>query len=262
MKFVLPLLAWLCVAAFCQTPAELQQTAQAHFQQGKFEAALNAVEAALKFNPEYAPALTLKARLALAANRNDIAIATLRHAVALEPVASNQFLLGFALYLENEFTLALPSLTEAARLQPKDARTQLYLAMTFEGLSRHDEARAAYERALLTEGAQLTDALVAYARFLFAQGRYDASEKLIDRALTIENDSRDAHYEKGRLCLERRAYADAVKYGKQALSLAGAGATERQIHYLLARAYAQTGPKERADFHLAKFRAAPPTLRR
>jgi hypothetical protein len=49
---------------------------------------------------------------------------------------------------------------------------------------------------------------------------------------------------------------------KRALELPGFGTTERQIHYLLARAYGQTGQKDLAEAHLAKFRSTPPTLRR
>jgi tetratricopeptide (TPR) repeat protein len=65
-----------------------------------------------------------------------------------------------------------------------------------------------------------------------------------------------------KLRFERRDYPAAIKYGKRALELPGVGTTERQIHYILARAYRQTGQKELAEAHLAKFRAAPPTLRR
>jgi tetratricopeptide (TPR) repeat protein len=150
-------------------------------------------------------------------------------------------------------------------LKPDHADTQFYLALTLEGLGRTGDAIEVYERGLkLQKGSspQLADMLVAYGRLLFTLGRYDDSEKLIDRALAAQPDLRDAHYEKGRLRFERRDYAAAIRYGKRALELPGVGTTERQIHYLLARAYGQNGQKELAETHLAKFRAAPPTLRR
>jgi len=242
------------------------QKASALFEQRQYEPALAAVEEALRLNPKLVPALTLKGRLAMTANRFDIATACLRRAVEIEPdSAANQFLLGFALYVENDFVRALEPLERAAGLKPGDARTEFYLALTSEGLGRSGDAIAAYERALKLEKAnssQLADVLVAYARLLFTLGRFDESERLIDRALAVERDSRDAQYEKGRLRLERRDYAAAIKHGKKAMELPGVGATERQIHYLLARAYKQTGQTELAEIHLAKFRAAPPTLRR
>jgi tetratricopeptide (TPR) repeat protein len=151
----------------------------------------------------------------MAANRFDVATTCLQQAVEIEPnSASNQFLLGFAPYFENDFARALAALQRAARLKPDDARTQFYLALTLEGLGRAGDAIAGYERALKPDkenGAQLADTLVAYARLLFTLGRHDESEKLIDRALVVEGGSRDAHYEKGRLRFERRDYVGAIK---------------------------------------------------
>jgi tetratricopeptide (TPR) repeat protein len=236
------------------------------FEQQQYEQASAAVEEALRLNSKLVLALTLKARLAMVANRFDVAMVCLRQAVEIEPgSAGNQFLLGFALYIENDFVRALEPLERAAKLNPGDARTEFYLALTLEGLGRNGDAIAGYQRTLQLEKAnspQLADVLVAYARLLFTLGRFDESERLIDRALAIERDSRDAQYEKGRLRFERRDYAAAIQYGKKALELRGIGATERQIHYLLARAYKQTGQTELAEVHLSKFRATPPTLRR
>lgn len=248
------------------TAADLYQKAQALFQQQKYEPALATVEAALQLNPRFVLALTLKARLAMTADRFDVAVVCLRQAVEIEPQAPVQhFMLGFALYVANDFAAALLPLEQAARLQPDDARTHFYLALTYEALGRIPEALASYEQSLRREksgGANLADTLVAYARLLFTLGRYDESEKLIDRALSVERSSRDANYEKGRLRLERRDHAAAIKHGQQALTASGVGTTERQIHFLLARAYGQNGQPELAAAHLAKFRQAPPTLRR
>ena len=264
-------------AAFSQATAQSQsprersalalyQKAAALFQQRQYEQSLAALDEALKLNPRLVPALTLKARLAMAVNRFDVAKASLQRAVEIEPgVADNHFLLGFCNYVDNDFKNALPPLERSRQLKPDDARTHFYLALTLDALARADDAIASYEQSLKLEkngGAILADTLVAYARLLFTLGRYGESETLIDRALAAAPDSRDARYEKGRLLLERRAYAEAITYGKKALELPAAGTTERQIHFLLARAYAKSGQKELAEIHLAKFRAAPLTLRR
>ncbi len=251
-----------------QTALGLYQRADALFRQRQYEPALAAVEAALRLNPKLVPALTLKARLAMTANRFDVARNCLRQAVEIEPrSAENQFLFGFALYIDNDFARALPALEQAARLNPGDARTEFYLALTYDGLGRAGEAIGKYERAIKLakeSGASglSADALVAYARLLFALGRFDESEKLIDSALDIDRGLRDAFYEKGRLRLERRDANGAIEYGKRALESPGVGVTERQIHYLLARAYRLAGQTELAEIHLAKFRAAPTPTRR
>jgi len=251
-----------------QTQAALAayQQAQSLFQQNRLEQSLAALEEALKLNPKLVLALTLKARLAMAANRLDVAKTCLLKAVEIEPQSAYaQFLLGFFYYLDNDFKNALPPLDRARQLMPDDARTQFYLALTYEALGRNDDAIANYEQAIrlgATEKAQLADTLTAYARLLFTLGRYGESEKLIDRALAVAPDSRDGNYEKGRLLFEKRDYAGAIACGERALALQGVGVTERQIHFLLARAYTKTGRKELAEFHLAKFRASNPSLRR
>jgi len=242
------------------------QKAQALFQQQQLQPALAAVEEALKLQPDYAAALTLKARLALAAERYDVALACLTRAAALAPDdAATQFLLGFTRYVENDFKHALTALERARQLRPGDARTHFYLALTYEALAQTAEARAAYEQALKLEAptsAAFADTAVAYARWLFTLGQLTESEKLIDRALQAESDSRDAHYEKGRLLFERHDYAAAAQHGERALTLSSVGTTDRQIHFLLAKAYAKTGQNELAAAHLAKFRALPAPLRR
>jgi len=249
-----------------QSALAFYQKAAALFQQRQYEQALAALDEALKLNPRLVPALTLKSRLAMAVNRFDIAKASLLQAVEVEPgSAYNHFLLGFCYYVDNDFKNALPPLERSRQLKPDDARTHFYLALTLEALARADDAVASYEQSLKLEkngGAILADTLVAYARLLFTLGRFGESETLIDRALAAAPDSRDAQYEKGRLLFERRAYAEAITHGKKALELPGAGATERQIHFLLARAYAKSGQKELAEIHLAKFRDAPPSMRR
>jgi tetratricopeptide (TPR) repeat protein len=249
-----------------QSALALYQKAASLFQERQYEQSITALDEALKLNPRLVPALTLRARLAMAVNRFDLAKASLLQAVEFEPgVAENHFLLGFCYYVDNDFKNALPPLERSRQLKPDNARTYFFLALTWEALARLDEAIASYEQSLKLEkngGEILADTLVAYARLLFTLGRYSESEAMITRALAAAPDSRDAHYEKGRLLYERRAYAEAIRHGQKALELAGAGTSERQIHFLLARAYAKSGQQELAEIHLAKFRAAPPTLRR
>ena len=66
----------------------------------------------------------------------------------------------------------------------------------------------------------------------------------------------------GRLLYERRHYPGAIAHGEKALRIPGLGTTDRQIHFLLGRAYLKAGNRERAEEHLAKFRASAPSLRR
>jgi tetratricopeptide (TPR) repeat protein len=242
--------------------------ARAHdlFVEKKFDAALAALEQALADDPRYVPALTLRAKLAMAMARLDIARRDLTLAAELEPASPyTQFMLGFFYYLENDFKKALPALERARALDPASSRTHFYLALTHEGLADAPRAMEMYERALaLAEAARQSDPdiWIAYARLLFALGEYSKCVPLIEKALAAEPTSRDAHYERGRLHFQAGEFAAAARAGERALLSASVGTTDRQIHFLLARAYARMGDSQRAAAHLAKFQASAPALGR
>jgi len=256
---------WLAAAA-PETARQAYERANGLFVEQKFAEALEAVNRALAGDPALVPALTLRAKLELAANRLPEARRDLERAVELEPgSAYAQFMLGFYYYLANDFRLALAPLERARALDPESSRTHFYLALAYEGLAAADQAIAMYERArtLALEARKPDpDLSIAYARLLFTLGRYDGSLRLVEEGLAADPGSRDAHYERGRLALEVGDFARAVREGEQALRLESAGTTARQIHYLLARAYGRAGDRERAAEHLAKFQASAPTLRR
>jgi tetratricopeptide (TPR) repeat protein len=272
-RLIILVMGLLILSADAKAMAPLSEKAQqayaranALFVEKKFEESLAALNQALAANPEFVPALTLRAKLAMAMDRLEPAGRDLKRAVELEPgSAYNQFMLGFYYYLENDFKRALEPLERARTLDGSSSRTHFYLALTHEGLANADLAIQMYERALSLAGSSGkadTDVLIAYARLLFTLGQYSKSIGLVDQALVLEPDSRDAHYERGRLLFQAGKFDQAVHEGEKALQLISVGTTDRQIHFLLARAYARTGNRERAAAHLAKFQASAATLRR
>jgi tetratricopeptide (TPR) repeat protein len=78
---------------------------------------------------------------------------------------------------------------------------------------------------------------------------------LIERALRLDPESREVHFESGRLLLRKGALAEAAKEGEIALRMPAAGVTDRQIHYLLLRAYQADGQESEAAKHAAALRA-------
>ena len=242
------------------------ERANVAFAHGDFVRAGAEVDAALATNPRLVPALTLKGKLAMALNKFDIARACFRSAAAVEPESHYvNFLLGFFYYVDNDFAQAIPVLERARTLKPDDIRTHFYLALAFEGVAQPEKARAVYQRTMELEkraSQPSAETHVAYARLLFSLGEYDASRRHVETALKLDGKSRDAHYETGRLLYEQGEYAEAAAAGERALVLQGAGTTDRQIHFLLARAYRKLGKGEQADEHLKKFKASGVSLRR
>jgi tetratricopeptide (TPR) repeat protein len=215
-----------------------------------FSAASAALTEALKENPRYLPALLLEARLSIMDGQMDRAAAALERAVLEDPANSEpRFLLGFVYYLENDFERADKALATANQ---KDARVLLYRAMSAEGLNRPEAAGDFYERAIRAD-LKTPDARIAYARLLRKQGEAAQSLKLIDEAYAIAPHSRDVLYEKGLALLDAGQYLQAVDFGNRALAARGPAPAEREIRFLLVRAWQKAGnagmaAKERAIF--------------
>jgi tetratricopeptide (TPR) repeat protein len=174
-------------------------------------------------------------------------------------------MLGFFYYVDNDFARAVPALQAAAKLKADDAPTLLYLAMSEEGLAHPDVASGIYRKAIAIESAQgrpSAETHIAYGRLLFTLGRYEDSAREVDRVLELDPASRDGHYEKGRLAFEKNQFAAAASEGEKALAEKGNGTSDRQIQFLLARAYAKLGDTSKAGLHRKEFEASPATLRR
>ncbi|MCX6613632.1 MAG: tetratricopeptide repeat protein [Acidobacteria bacterium] len=225
----------------------------------KFPEALVAVDEALRLDARLVPALTLKAKLAMAANRLDVARLCLEQALAIDPKAPYaQFLYGMVAYMNNEMREASTRFQKARELAPRDARVALYLGLTIESVGKPADALALYEEAIRLErlsGQQQADTLLPGARLLFLLGRLEESERWIRQALQLSPKLRDAHFELARILLKKGEAAQAAAEGETALSLAGGSVADSAIHYLLIRAWQQAGKPDRAAFHAGAIKA-------
>jgi len=258
---VLCLVAMLPQARESASPGyQSYERANSLFVAKKFPECLEELEKALLLDANLVPALTLKAKLAISMNRFDVARQSLDHAIRVQPSSwYAHFLMGFQYHLQNELQLALPELEAARRLNPKDSKPLLYLGLTHESLGDTDKAVALYREAIRVEeaaGKPQADTLLTCARLLLLLDRLEECAKLIDRAEKLEPSHRDVHYERARLLLRTGDAAAATRAGETALRLAATGITDRQIRYLLVRAYGLTGDEKRAAAHAAALRAA------
>jgi tetratricopeptide (TPR) repeat protein len=214
--------------------------------------AVRSLEEALKQDEQLVPALTLYARIAMTMNRFELARNSLDRALSVEPKsASVQFLYGLSYYLSNDIAQAMKRFERARQLDPKDGRAALYLGMTEESLGRLTEAMSQYEDAVRIGPS--VEAWLTGARLLELEDRLEQARRWIDQALLLDPASRDGHFEKARLLLKTNEPAAAAKEGEEALSLPQGSIADKQIHYLLARAYRNLDA-ERAERHAAAAR--------
>lgn len=235
------------------------ERANALFVAKRLPEALAATEESLRLDPKLVPALTLKAKLAMAAYRLDVARQCLEQALALDPRAAYaQFLYGLQAYLENDVKSALPRFRKARQLNPNDPRAALYLGLTIESLGQPAEAMSLYEEAVRlerSEGKLQAETLLPGARLLLLLGRVEECERWIRQAAKLSPNSRDAHFELARLLLKKGDAAQAAAEGETALGLSEGVVTDAAIHYLLIRAWQQNGMPDRAAMHADVMRA-------
>ena len=224
----------------------------------KFQECMNSLDEALRLDPKLVPALTLRAKLAMAIDRYDVAREDLERAIAADPTAwYAQFLYGFQFYRRNELPAAITALEKARRLNPRDPPAALYLGLAKESLGRTEEALVLYREAIRLEdaaGQPHVETILACARLLLLLGEFDEEERLLNRASRVAPDSRDPHFEACRLWLKKGDPARAAKEGEIALGLRGE-TTDRQVRYLLVQAYEAGGREAEAARQAAELRA-------
>jgi tetratricopeptide (TPR) repeat protein len=242
------ILALSVIAAAQQSPGyAAYERANTLFVAKKLPEALAAADEALRLDPRLVPALTLKAKMAMAASR-------LEEALAIDPRAPyTQFLYGLQAYLGNDMKEALPRFRKAHELAPKDSRATLYLALTVESLGRPEEAMSLYQESVRQERSPET--LLPGARLLLLLDRLTQCGEWLEEAEKLAPNSRDVHFELARLFLKKDDPVHAATEGETALRLSDGTVTDASIHYLLVRAYRQSGSPDRAAAHAEIIRA-------
>jgi tetratricopeptide (TPR) repeat protein len=230
------------------------------FREHRFQDAMDSVDEALRLEPDLVPALTLRAKLAMAANRYDVARQSLERAIAADPKSwYARFLYGFQFYQQNEMPAAIAALEQSRNLKPREPEPVLYLGLAYEAVGRTDDALGLYRRAIELEeaaGAPHVETLLTAGRLLLLLGRFDEAAEIAQRAAKADPSSRDPHFELARVWLKKAVPAKAIAEGEAALGLQHGDTPDRQVHFLLVQAYRAAGEDEQAARHAEALRKA------
>jgi tetratricopeptide (TPR) repeat protein len=228
------------------------------FREHRYQDSMDALDEALRLDPKLVPALTLRARLEMAANRYDVARQTLERALAADPRSwYAQFLYGFQFYQQNEMPAAIAALEKARGLNPRDAPSALYLGLADEALGRTSDALALYREAIKLEeaaGAPHVETLLTASRLLLLLGRFDEAAELARRAAKFYPAARAPHFELARVWLKKDNAAKSIVEGEDALRLEPDDITDQQVHFVLVQAYRAAGRDDEAARHAAALR--------
>ena len=151
---------------------------------------------------------------------------------------------------------AVRSYRRALEINPDSAKANLGLAIAQRTAGSREDAAATFEKGIRqfpAHGAHYQE----YGLMLLKTGETgdeDALKRavaLLQKAIELDASLPVAHYQIGRLALERDRAGEALPHLKTAARL---NPDQSRVHYLLARAYRRLGRGEEARSHLKTFR--------
>jgi tetratricopeptide (TPR) repeat protein len=162
---------------------------------------------------------------------------------------------------------AVEHFQNAVQLNPFDARAWDYLALNLEPLGEVDRADAAYKRALeVDQHGPFYDGFLDYnyGRFLVKRGDIVGSKVHLDRATELAPKIRAIWYERAKLNLRMKNYAQARTDAETAASLPDRSGIiiDLQIYALLEQIYRRLGETALADKYAQRSRETSPPVRK
>lgn len=134
----------------------------------------------------------------------------------------------------------------AQAMVPSDMRWPYYLGHLYKARGAFAKSVVSFERVLQLRPNDVAT-MVWLSEVHLADGRPEAADPLLTKALSLEPRSVLARFGLGRAALAKQDYGVAVKHLEEALAL---NTQAVSIHYPLAMAYRGLGEEEKAEAHL------------
>jgi tetratricopeptide (TPR) repeat protein len=168
------------------------------------------LDAALRLDPKYVPALIERAYLWQWRNQLDQALADVSKAIELDP--RNSYALverGVFEYNKKEYDKAQRDFQSAIELGSRTA--VIYIARGMIFLNKHDPSKAYSEFKLALEiDARHPDVYAAIASMYLMQGKTDKAKKVLDQAVEIDPLCADSHGNRAVVLLSMGQYDEAI----------------------------------------------------
>jgi tetratricopeptide (TPR) repeat protein len=227
---------------------------------GDYRRAGNFATTALSYKADYPEALIVQGQLYGMQGRIAQAEELLKRASELDPNSADApFQLGTLFDREKRNAEAVAQFERVVKLRPDDPRGWDYLALNLELLGQLERSETGYRRGLAVNKAPLLDSFLDYnyGRFLMKQGRLEESKYHLDRAVRLAPQTRAVHFERGKVNLLLRHYAEARLDEEHALQLPDPSGVilDTQIYYALTTVYKRLGQEDLARKYAALTRS-------
>lgn len=163
--------------------------------------------------------------------------------------------LGGIKYSENRFAEAIDAYNKCLSLHPRDVLVEDGIGRSLEGLSREQEATAAYRTALDWQAGARNkhpEPLLHLGALLVREGRSQAALPLLMSAESLAPEDAEIHEQLGDVYLEMGKLKDAQVEIAIALKLAPGNS---HLHWLLASIYRKEGLVDAANRELREYSA-------
>lgn len=167
------------------------------------------------------------------------------------------YLLGRAKYNENRFEEAIQSFQQCLRFEPRNAKAEDNLGLSYEGLGKFAEAIAAYRRAIALESSGTTSAASAgpyldLGSLLLDQSRPQDAVQYLLRATEIAPGESRAHEKLGKAYELLNRLPEAQSELQKAVQLSPESA---RLHFMLGQVYRKQGLTQKAKDELDRSAA-------
>lgn len=161
--------------------------------------------------------------------------------------------LGGIKYSENRFAEAIDAYNKCLSLHPHDVLVEDGIGRSFEGLSRAQDAAAAFRTALDWQAANAKkqpQPLLHLGALLAREGQSQAALPLLLSAESLAPEDADIHEQLGTVYLQMGKLKDAQSQVKKARKLAPGNS---HLHWLLATIYRKEGLVDEANRELREY---------
>jgi cytochrome c-type biogenesis protein CcmH/NrfG len=221
------------------------------FSERNYQRAESELRRALSLKPGFPEALALQGQLLLVRGQTVPAEESLKKACQLDPKnVVAHFELGRLYDSQHKSKEAADLFEQVVALNPDDPRAYDYLALNLETLGNVERSEWAYRKGLEVNQGPLKDSFLNYnyGKFLMGQNRLREAEGHLNLAVELAPQTRAVFYERAKLNLRLRKYAEARHDAEQALKLPDPArfVLDLQVYSQLANIYSRLGEMELA----------------
>ncbi|MGA8028034.1 MAG: tetratricopeptide repeat protein, partial [Bryobacteraceae bacterium] len=169
--------------------------------------------------------------------------------------AQGWYYLGRTKYNENRFEEAISAFKECLKLEPKNVKAEDNLGLSYAGLARNDEAKAAYLNAIAWQkesGASDAGPFIDMGSLLMDDNRVEEAVPYLLQAIRIAPEELRARRELGKAYLHLNEPGKAQEELEKAVELRPKDAS---LHYMLAQVYRKEGLSDKAKVEFERYAA-------